>query len=489
MTTLPNLIDRAGSAIRDVFSGRPLSSSPNIRTPNGRIATGAIPSGLTANIRSPFGSITAQGGNLDFRAPQNIQAGALSVSNINSANPVFGINTGSLAARISGAGDIQLAGANAGLSISGGQLNGVRVGNAGLAFNNGQISGAQVGPLSLGFDSSGNISGGNISAGPLNLNFGPQGITSGSFNAGPLSFSFGPGGFNLSGQLGGLSFSIGNNGFELNLGGSYFEFGGKGPHSVGSGTGHEDNHGQEYPTQVTNISKQTVEMAIDTFIKGGGTAQGLGFLITENLSRNANIVGAASINNQLGCVMADIVPGIGNCYQKLGSNLEYIFDDLQDLEIQVANTTNNIPDSLNVALNEFGKSIGVFTGEFGDAILRMPVDVQEIYAKYVLDCINGNTVSVSVTDANLIATSLVYDTNPAQLMTDIAEAANDLNNALIDSGFATYSSFHKLGADASSCASLFSKNFKQKSDGNYVLKLEAVDTSGSPILDKNGNPI
>ena len=492
--------DRNGTIVRD-SRGNAINSVPQVfGVNNGAVSTnplGEIIRPISSTLSSLGQSINTQ--IRDFRAPQSFSRNAQQVvTDTLGSNGVVNINANGLFARVTqDNSSFGFDNGNAGVVIQDGQLGGLRVGNAGIGFQDGKIQGITAGPLSLGFDGNGNISGGNISAGPLSLSltegglsggfnkgplsfqFGPQGITSGSFSAGGITAGFGPGGFGIGGSIGGLNFSIGSGGFSIGLGGSYFGFGGRGPHTVGgNGTGGIDRYQKENPTQVTNPGEGPVEISIDTFLKGSGGAAGLGGLVQGLLG---SVAGAALLSNLTG----DLLKQVGGLAGPLGDALGKIGDSIGnvvgDFAGGLGDALNGIP-GIGPTLTGFGKGIGEFVGEVGDAILSSPVEVQNVIASAFAQKLTGNPITLTNNERGEILAGLQFDTPIGQLAVDMGSATRALVNAASNNNITNTENLLSLTSAAQGFNVVASNNVM--SNGRI-----GVNSNNSIVLDRYGNPV
>ena len=492
--------DSKGNPVRD-SKGNPVKSVPQVfGVKNGSVSTAPIGNPIQAinNTLDSLG-INLGGQNKDFRSAQNFSKQASqAVVNTLGKNASVNINANGLFAKVTkDNASFGFDNGDAGVIIQDGQLGGFRVGNAGIGFQDGKIQGITAGPLSLGFDSNGNIAGGNITAGPLSLSltegglsggfsngplnfqFGPQGITSGSFSAGGISAGFGPDGFSIGGSLGGLNFSIGSGGLNLSLGGSYFGFGGGGPHTVGgNGTGAIDRYQKENPTQVTNPGESAVEITIDTFLKGSGGAAGLGGLVQGLLG---SVAGAALLSNLTGDLLKEVGgPGglLGNALGKLGGA---IGDVVGDFAGGLGDALGSIP-GIGPSLSSFGNGIGNLVGEVGDAILSAPVGVQDIVSTAFAAKLTGAPISLTVDERNQITAGLQFDSPIGTLSANLGEATRVLVNNATNNNVTNTESLLTLTSAANNLSVVANNNIL--SNGKI-----GVNTAVNVVLDRFGNPI
>jgi hypothetical protein len=491
------IFDKIGQDIRDAF-GSPLSASPQITNRNGTPISAASPqqrystpgrigtfSGAMNQISQNV-NINVNGRNLDLNSPQSIRDAAGSIVASRIGNPAISQITESVINGRFDANNFAIGGKNGGLTITNGELAGVNVGPVGLQFQDGKINAGQfsAGPLSVGFGPDGIAGGfsngplsvgfgpngiaGSFTSGPLNVGFGPGGL-SGSFNSGPISASFGPDGFGFNFSSGPLSFSFGTGGFQMNLGlgSSYFEFGGKGPNNEGSGTGADKPYGidSSNPTQVKNAGYQNVNIAIDTFLKGGGSQSNLGFLVSSMLSPNSNVAGVGALAGSSGDVLGEINPILGNELNRFENKVT------QSGEVLAANGAEigNIP-GITPELQAYGAAQGKFGGELGDAILSLPADQKELLIGALQSTLQGNPSNLSSNQVNQLAASLSWDSSPVTDLQTLATAANNLGSKLAENNITNSQVFYEVGQVASSLANIFSAN-GSVTDGIYQLNI------------------
>jgi len=519
-----NIFDRIGNTIRDAF-GSPVSSAPRITDRNGTTIAAATPqqrystAGRTGTFSNAMNNIArnvninVNGRNLDLNSPQSVRDAAGSIVASKIGNPALrGITESVINGRFD-ANNFAIGGAGGGLTITNGELAGINVGPVGLQFQDGKINAGQfsAGPLSLGFGpdgiagafSNGPISvgfgpngiAGQFTSGPLNVGFGPGGL-SGSFNSGPISASFGPDGFGFNFSSGPLSFSFGSGGFQMNLGlgGSYFEFGGKGPNNEGSGTGADKPYGidSSNPTQVKNAGYQNVQITIDTFIKGGASSQGLGFLVSSMLSPNSNVSGVGALAGSTGDVLGEINPILGNELENFEKTSTESAQFLSDNSDAIINISGIVP-----YLQAYGAAQGKFGGELGDTILSLPANQKEVLLGALQNTLQGQPSGLTTSQVNELAASLSWDSNPADDLRDLSTAANNLGRQLSNNNL-DGSTFLEVGQVATSLANIFGANGSVV-DGIYQLNIGGAvippedprlrQNSTSVIYDKNGQPI
>lgn len=498
--------DGNGNPVRD-SRGNPVRSTPQVYgVNNGAVSTTPIglPQNPISNALQSLG-INAGGQNTDYRSPQSFSRQASnSIANTIGNDARVNINAGGLFARVTQDNtSFGFDNGNAGVIIQDGQLGGFRVGNAGIGFQDGKIQGITAGPLSLGFDGAGNISGGNITAGPLSLSltegglsgsfsagpgnfqFGPQGITSGSFSAGGINASFGPAGFNIGGSIGGLNFSVGSGGLQLSLGGSYFGFGGGGPHTVGgNGTGAIDRYQKENPTQVTNPTESKVEIAIDTFLKGGGGAAGLGGLLAGLLG---SIGGAALLSSLSGDLFKAIgATGLGDAIGKIGSSITGVVGDFAS---GLGDALNDIP-GIGPSLSAFGNGVGAFVGDIGDAILDSPPEVKAIIAGAFATRLTGGSISLSIDDRNSVLAGLQFDAPMGQLSTDMGTSTRNLINIATANNITNTGNLLNLTSAANGFSNAADRNLRSNGTiGNNTARNVVRDRYGNPVTDSSGNAV
>jgi len=500
--------DSNGNPVRD-SRGNPVRSTPQVfGVNNGSVSTAPIGNPLRAinNTLNDLG-INLGGQNLDFRSAQNFSRQASqTVVNTLGNNGSVNINANGLFARVTkDNASFGFDNGNAGVIIQDGQLGGFRVGSAGVGFQDGKIQGITAGPLSLGFDSNGNISGGNITSGPLSLSlteggisggintgplnfqFGPQGITSGSFNAGGISASFGPGGFGIGGSVGGLNFSIGSGGFNLSLGGSYFGFGGGGPHTVGgNGTGAIDRYQKENPTQVTNPGESAVEITIDTFLKGAGGASGLGGLISGLLGTVAGGALLANLSGDLLKAVGGASGALGDALGKLGGA---IGDVVGDFAGGLGDALNGIP-GIGPSLSAFGQGIGNLVGEVGDAILDAPTPVQDIIAGAFASKLTGQPIVLTANERGQITAGLQFDSPIGSLALNLGEATRTLINGATDNNITNTGSLLTLTSASNNLSFIANNNITSTGRiGTNVSRNIVLDRNGNPVTDSSGNAV
>lgn len=519
------IFDKIGQDIRDAF-GSPLSASPQITNRNGTPISAASPqqrystpgrigtfSGAMNQIAQNV-NINVNGRNLDLNSPQSLRDAAGSIVASRIGNPAVSQIAESVINGRFDANNFAIGGAGGGLTITNGELAGVNVGPVGLQFSDGKISAGQfsAGPLSVGFGPDGIAGGfsngplsvgfgpngiaGSFTSGPLNVGFGPGGL-SGSFNSGPISASFGPDGFNFNFSSGPLSFSFGTGGFQmdLGLGSSYFEFGGKGPNNEGSGTGADKPYGidSSNPTQVKNAGYQNVNIAIDTFLKGGGSQSNLGFLVSSMLSPNSNLAGVGALAGSTGDVLGQVNPILGNELDKFETKVT------ESGEVLAANGAEiSALPGVGPALQAYGAAQGKFGGELGDAILSLPKEQKETLIAALQNTLKGEPANLTTEQVNELAASLSWDSNPSTDLQNLSTAANTLGKVLTENNIPNSQVFYEVGQVATSLSNIFSSN-GSVTNGIYQINIGGFTippqdptnrfNSSSIIYDSNGQQV